>query len=80
MKLDPLQFETVEEAEYVLKAYPIAARLRRLRLKGVDLTEYTHQQLATFIGCTREKLTRAMVMMGMRRRLVRVYPSKVVNE
>src|SRR6266852_4643857 len=63
-----LKFDSIHEAEYVLKVYTTAAKLRRLSLLGVDLTNYTHSKLGAFVGASREKVTRAMVSMGIRGR------------
>jgi len=59
-----LKFDSVHEAEYVLKVYTIATKLRRLSLLGVDLTMYTQSELGAFVGASRNKVSRAMKSMG----------------
>lgn len=64
----PLKFDTVEEAERVLKPYGTRHKLEAARELGFDVEGSTHKALATFVGASREKVSRAMVEMGLRRR------------
>jgi hypothetical protein len=57
----PLKFASVEEAELVLRPYLIKDRLAAMRALGFDLYAYTRQEIADFIGASRERVTREML-------------------
>jgi hypothetical protein len=61
MDARPLKFASVEEAELVLRPYLIRDRLAALRALGFDLYAYSRQEVADFIGASRERTTRAML-------------------
>lgn len=68
MKIDPpLAFDTIHEAEFVLKAYPTAKKLRRLVHLGVNIEDIGQKHLADFIGATTKRVSLALRSMGMGR-------------
>lgn len=55
-----LRFESVEEAEKVLRPYKIRDRIAALVLLGVDVFAYTREELAECIGASRSRVSKEL--------------------
>ena len=62
------EFNTVQEAVYVLGRYTTVARLQALEALGVNLDNHTHRELAQAVRASREKVTKSLGTMGRRRK------------
>ena len=62
-----LQFQSVDEACFVLRKYTTVEKLKAVEHLGFNLNDYTQAALGKFIGASREKVNRALVSMGRRR-------------
>ena len=64
-----LVFGSIAMAVDVLGTYTTKARLEKLASYGFDLSIYRHKELAVFVCASREKVTRALAAMGLRKRV-----------